>query len=578
MSSMSPPTPPRHRWVRSIRPGRQGPASVVRARTTILVLVATWAIGLIALVAVISVQSRVDNQRHAQVVVEIMQRQVEDLAGVAFNPALAVHGAGPTATETKRDLAVRKSLILKTDATLAGLGSGAEEARIGSLLGRYFPEVDRLAALVARGASLQAAIQFGRDQQPGHTYGALFTELRHASAGFGSGASHARTIAWIGTTVAIVFMLLAFSLTLHRATRLALEKQELLKRSRVEALTDLLTGLPNRRKLFADMNALLEEPPPEGLALGMFDLDGFKDFNDTFGHPAGDSLLARLGQGLAAAIEGHGTAYRMGGDEFCVIARGPDFERILVSAQEALSERSGTFNVTCSHGSLRLSPGEVTVEHALQLVDQRLYANKRSPRTREGGDAHKALLRLLSEKSAALSTHLSNVGMLASAVARKLGLSESEISLTRLTAELHDIGKTAIPDAILDKPGPLDDEEWGSILRHTIIGDHILAAAPGLASVASLVRSSHERFDGTGYPDGLSGEGIPLSSRIVAVADAFDAMVSARPYATRRTPEGAIEELRRYAGTQFDATVVEAFIAVRRDSARAEADLGSLAA
>ena len=132
----------------------------------------------------------------------------------------------------------------------------------------------------------------------------------------------------------------------------------------------------------------------------------------------------------------------------------------------------------------------------------------------------------------------------------------------RAGAELHDIGKAAIPDAILSKPGPLDDREWAFMERHTIIGERILAAAPDLAPVGRIVRSSHERYDGTGYPDKLAGDAIPIEARIVAVADAFDAMTTDRPYRAGMERDEAIAELHRCAGGQFDAGVVAAFCAV----------------
>ena len=132
---------------------------------------------------------------------------------------------------------------------------------------------------------------------------------------------------------------------------------------------------------------------------------------------------------------------------------------------------------------------------------------------------------------------------------------------------MHDIGKAAIPDTILEKPGPLDPQEWAFVRRHTEIGERILAAAPALIRIAPIVRSTHERLDGNGYPDGLAGEEIPLPARIVSVADAFDAMVTERPYRRALSPGAALAELRRCAGTQFDPDVVEAFAAVVEDTA-----------
>ncbi len=139
-------------------------------------------------------------------------------------------------------------------------------------------------------------------------------------------------------------------------------------------------------------------------------------------------------------------------------------------------------------------------------------------------------------------------------------MSDPELDELNRAAELHDIGKAAVPDTILGKQGPLAEEEWEFVRRHTLIGERILLAAPALAPVAAIVRSSHERWDGTGYPDRLSGKATPLAARIVAVCDAFDAITTDRPYAPARTREQAIEELRAHAGSQFDPDVVRAFL------------------
>jgi len=157
------------------------------------------------------------------------------------------------------------------------------------------------------------------------------------------------------------------------------------------------------------------------------------------------------------------------------------------------------------------------------------------------------------------------VGELAVAVGRRLGLDERALRLLRQAGELHDIGKIAIPATILDKPGRLSDDEWALMREHTLIGERILAAAPALRDVAAVVRSSHERFDGTGYPDGLAGDAIPLEARIVFAADALCAMTSDRPYHTPRSLEGAIDELRRHRGDQFDPAVVDVLVDIARE-------------
>ena len=169
------------------------------------------------------------------------------------------------------------------------------------------------------------------------------------------------------------------------------------------------------------------------------------------------------------------------------------------------------------------------------------------------------LLRALSERHPDLGEHVDGVAELAEAVGARLGIEGEELVQLRHAAALHDIGKVAIPDEIIAKPGPLDDEEWAFMRRHTIIGERILAAAPALGPAARLVRSSHEAWDGRGYPDGLAGAEIPLGARIIAVCDAFDAMISDAPVRAARTAGEALAELRRCAGTQFDPAVVAAF-------------------
>ena len=169
---------------------------------------------------------------------------------------------------------------------------------------------------------------------------------------------------------------------------------------------------------------------------------------------------------------------------------------------------------------------------------------------------------MLAEQDEALVAHLEHVANLAARTASELGLPAEQVELTRRAAELHDVGKVAIPAEILDKTGPLDPAELMFMKRHSVIGERIVAAAPTLANIAPIVRAAHERADGTGYPDGLVLEDIPICSRIIAVVDAYDAMTSDRPYRKAMTPSEALAELHRHAGSQFDPHVVDAFTSV----------------
>jgi diguanylate cyclase (GGDEF)-like protein len=333
--------------------------------------------------------------------------------------------------------------------------------------------------------------------------------------------------------------------------------RETQERLRVASLTDELTELGNRRRLLTDLEGAIGA---SGVTLTLFDLDGFKVYNDTFGHVAGDALLARFGKRLNDAVAAAGTAYRLGGDEFCALLSGPGADATRAAAVEALTERGDAFAIGSSHGTVALTEA-ATPDKALLLADQRMYDSKNSGRMSASRQTTDALLRALAERSPELGHHVGDVAQTAEAVARRLGLSEDQLTPIRQAAQLHDIGKVAIPDAILAKPGPLDEQEWAFIRRHTDIGERIIAAAPSLSLVAKLVRHTHERWDGSGYPDALAGAEIPLGSRIVAVCDAFDAMVGERPYRRARNFADALEELRRCAGSQFDADVVAAFAA-----------------
>jgi diguanylate cyclase (GGDEF)-like protein len=326
--------------------------------------------------------------------------------------------------------------------------------------------------------------------------------------------------------------------------------------------TDSLTGLANRRRLIVDLERRLGRAGAAPAALLLFDLDGFKTYNDSFGHMAGDSLLARLGTALRTAVEPGGTAYRLGGDEFCVLCDAEALPVIEVAAEMALTERGEGFAIGASHGAVALPQEATDPAEALRIADERMYARKQRGRTSAGRQTRDVLLRVLAERHPALHEHQAGVTTLAEAVAARLGLPDEDREDIRHAAQLHDVGKIAIPDAILGKPGGLDPDEWDFVRRHTAIGERILSAAPALVTVARLVRASHERWDGTGYPDKLAADAIPLGARIIAVCDAFDAMTTDRPYSRARPEAEALVELRRCAGSQFDPEIVEAFAMV----------------
>ncbi|HUO70520.1 MAG TPA: HD domain-containing phosphohydrolase [Solirubrobacteraceae bacterium] len=350
------------------------------------------------------------------------------------------------------------------------------------------------------------------------------------------------------------------------------ENRALLGESQVQASTDQLTRLGNRRKLKQDLARVLDTGVRSTYMLVLLDLNGFKAYNDSFGHAAGDALLAQLGGALAGAVRPYGEAYRLGGDEFCVIAASSDdaLDELPPIFARALATRGKGFSISAAYGAALLPAEARDVSAALALADARMYSNKASGGRGPAADQPaRVLTAVVEEHAPTLAAHQRTVQSLALATAAELGLSDEEREALSHAAALYDLGMMAIPESILHKPGPLSDDEWELVRRHPLVGERILATATALKSSALLVRHSHERVDGRGYPDGLAGEQIPIGARIIAVADAYEAMLSPRPYRPPRSPLEALEELRRCAGTQFDRVVVVAFehAAMREPSA-----------
>jgi two-component system, cell cycle response regulator len=362
-------------------------------------------------------------------------------------------------------------------------------------------------------------------------------------------------------TLGITLSSLALAAVFVRMSLTFADYLKLLDHTRRESKTDLLTGLWNRRALIGDLDEAIDLETKSVLML--FDLNGFKSYNDRFGHPAGDALLARLGARLQSGLEEGGRAYRLGGDEFCVLVRGDETELtdLVASTSAALTEDGEGFRITSSVGVVALPDEATDTTEALKIVDRRMYRHKGGDRP-VGAEGRRALLGVLEARDAILAAHTHEVVRFTRAIALRIPYDFSLETVVSV-AQLHDIGKLAVPDSILMKPGPLDANEWEVVRQHTLAGERIVGRVPGLEHVADAVRASHERWDGHGYPDGLAGHDIPLAARIVSVADSYAAMTTPdRPYREPLTPQEAEDEVIRCAGTQFDPVVVEAFLAV----------------
>ncbi len=306
------------------------------------------------------------------------------------------------------------------------------------------------------------------------------------------------------TPVAIALAAGALLLAMLRGALTYRENLRMLRASAHQAVTDNLTELGNRRRLMDDLQAAARHAQVgHASTLVFFDLDGFKRYNDSFGHGAGDALLSRLAAALRQAVRGRGRAYRLGGDEFCVLLPerlGRD-DPLVVAAAEALTEHGSGFTVGASHGLATIPDDAVSASAALQLADERMYADKSRRTSRNArGRTRDVLMQILSERTPGLADHVNGVGRLVRTLGREFALDSDQLDELLRAAELHDIGKLAVPDEILSKPGPLTASEWEFMRQHPIVGERILNADPALRPVARLVRASHERWDGGRLP------------------------------------------------------------------------------
>jgi diguanylate cyclase (GGDEF)-like protein/putative nucleotidyltransferase with HDIG domain len=357
------------------------------------------------------------------------------------------------------------------------------------------------------------------------------------------------------------------------------------------ARTDPLTGLLNRRGFQERFEQELERARRTGRPLGVVicDLDHFKFVNDRLGHAHGDQVLRRLAEILTGSKRQTDTVGRIGGEEFSILVPESDergtyllAERIRNAVRARLSDGGAPMTVSCGVASFPAHAGDG--EALLNAADQALYAAKKlgrdrsvihssqvagilasvEPRVDGGAEVHLATALSLAEaldlRDTGTARHSQTVGRYAEMMAVRLGLAPAHVERVRLAGRLHDIGKIAVPDSILHKAGPLTEGEWAEMRRHPEIGARMLSG-PGLDDIREWVLAHHERPDGRGYPEGLAGDEIPLEARILAVADAYEAMTADRSYRRALDEAVAREELLSQAGAQFDAAVVEAFLA-----------------
>ena len=374
------------------------------------------------------------------------------------------------------------------------------------------------------------------------------------------------------------------------------------------ATHDRLTGVANRETLLTTLTMEIERSTRhhKWLSVAFIDIDRFKPINDTYGHKSGDAVLRQVSSLIADNIRASDLFGRYGGEEFMLILpeTAPDEAavlaeklRTLVAQQPMVIAGHQTVQVTISAGVAGEVGSQLQVDGLVDQADAAMYAAKslgrnriyvyrpvdenmpvrRAPISAEHREAATAVGRWASDTATeALASVLAPqphhrgrpsdmIASLATGIALEMGLPHEEIERIRIASLLHDLGKLAVPSEILDKPTTLSDREWQAIGEHPRIGQVILEQASSLREAIPVVLHHHERFNGGGYPHGLRGNEIPLGARIVAVADAYHAIVHDRPYKSARSHEDALDELRRHAGTQFDPDVVGLFCAVYAD-------------
>lgn len=334
---------------------------------------------------------------------------------------------------------------------------------------------------------------------------------------------------------------------------------------RIEYLSyhDQLTGLYNRR-FFEDELQRLDVARNLPLCIMMADVNGLKLINDSFGHLMGDQLLTRVAIVLKEACRQDGFVARMGGDEFVILVPNSNAlqTELLVERIHKMSanEKVGSMDLSISLGWEVKYTEHEEIREVLKRAENKMYKNKLFEGPSIRGNTINAIIKTLNEKNKREELHSHRVSYLCKKLAIALNFSDQEIQEIESVGLLHDIGKIAIDEAILNKSGKLTEDEYEEIKRHPEIGYRILSTVNDMAEMAEVVLDHHERWDGKGYPRGLKGDLIPLQSRMICIADSYDAITSDRSYRSKRSDQEAFDELRKNAGTQFDPNLVEPFI------------------
>ncbi len=381
-----------------------------------------------------------------------------------------------------------------------------------------------------------------------------------------------------------------------------IENSLLYSRAEQRSRIDELTGLFNRRHFEERLKDELARHSRHGnvFSLFLFDLDSFKTYNDIYGHPSGDKLLNQVGRIIKNSIRGADQAFRYGGDEFIAILPHTTIDDAYVvaervRAQIAVEMEAKNIAVTCSIGLASYPSDGVISDELVTTADTALYYAKHTggnrvylsskilsePATETGTFARGAGLSAVYALAATVDAkdpytygHSRKVNTYAVALAETIGLSPDDVSRVSTAALLHDIGKIGVSDKVLSKKGELSPEDWEAIKAHPRLGANIVGNMPDLVTCLGGILHHHERWDGTGYPEGLKGKNIPIEARILAIADAFSAMTSKRPYRNALCEEKVMKELRQGAGTQFDPELVEVFIGLVEDGFAKKVKIG----